>query len=132
MVITDPSESPLDLTGFCPDIGYIVRTTLSNINGLYQVQILPLRPVIPLNFTGFEKQSTAAFFTATETILLRLLRQLKRFHHLIHGDKVFGTHTSAPFAVNARTISRPMPEAPAVTRTRWTMYCSDCLIAFRI
>jgi hypothetical protein len=45
-----------------------------------------------LNFNVFEKQSTAAFSTATKTILLTLLRQLKRFRHLIHADKVFGTH----------------------------------------
>jgi hypothetical protein len=68
----------------------VVRTTLSNIKGLNQVQILPLRPSIALNLNVFLKQSAAAFSTAaktaTDTILLTLLRQLKQFRHLIHAD----------------------------------------------
>ena len=31
------------------------------------------------------------------------------------------TNTRAPLAANARAISRPMPDAPAVIRTRWVM-----------
>jgi hypothetical protein len=58
---TGLSESPLVLTGVYPLVWH-VRTTLSNIKGLYQVQILPLRPVIPLNFNVFLKAAYSCIF----------------------------------------------------------------------
>jgi hypothetical protein len=48
--------------------------------------------------------------TATETILLTLLRQLKRFRHHIHADKVFGTHR--PPQVAASFISNQACNVP--------------------
>jgi hypothetical protein len=45
----------------------VVRITLSIIKGLYQVQILPLRPSIQLILKVSYKLPTATFFTATKT-----------------------------------------------------------------
>jgi hypothetical protein len=42
--------------------------------------------------------------TATETILLTLLRQLKRFRHFIHADKVFGTHNGIEVAQTVESV----------------------------
>jgi hypothetical protein len=47
----------------------------------------------------------------------RSFRQLKRFHHVIHSNKVFGTHRR--FANEEANASSPSPERAILTRRHW-------------
>jgi hypothetical protein len=83
------------------------QPTPHDIQLMSKHRVLSFKPQLRLKWRGQDGQNETA---------ARSFRQLRRFHHVINSNKVFGTHNAEAFGATGLMIDKPDDIAPVMTK----------------